>query len=643
MAPSREPPLADEEDRQGTAAAFSGRPRTGDACSLSEEEDVRRRAIVTMEPGASVVCTQEEEEIFSTLLAVVKHHELPVTLRVAGGWVRDKLLGKHSSDIDIALDSMLGREFAEKVNEYLRSKGEVTHGVGLIQSNPDQSKHLETATMRVHDVWLDLVNLRSENYSDESRIPEMSFGSATDDAYRRDLTINSLFYNINLKCVEDFTGMGLEDLTKGVVRTPLPPRTTFLDDPLRILRAVRFAARFGFSLDRQIVDAATDTDVQTALRTKVSRERVGKEVCSMLRGPSPGDALTLLCRFRLFDIVFAHGVTHPQATGKMPPEATAWACLHAARSLDALLSAYANAGGEPFGKKFSCEEREWLVLAAFLAPLRALSAPGKKNKPTPVIDTVVKEALKLRVKDAEAVNLVLGLSDEMSKRLLLGGDGGGEQGGGGEGAGEAGLGGVVGGDGDGGASFSRVEAGRLMRRGKENWRLALFIAAAIEMPGVVALGDGEEVEPWTVESAQAPPVAETLIGGHGSPLHAFSESSLGQEAIAAQGGGGSGGGGDGAVITRVRSAATAAAARVRAAEERIAAMKLDNPWELKPLLNGQAVMKAVGMTKGGPALGKLNEMLVDWQLEHPEGTEEQATAYLRDVGPAVLAAPAPAR
>ena len=73
----------------------------------------------------------------------------------------------------------------------------------------------------------------------------MAFGSATDDAYRRDLTINSLFYNINLRCVEDFTGMGMEDLTKGAVRTPLPPRTTFLDDPLRILRAVRFAARFG--------------------------------------------------------------------------------------------------------------------------------------------------------------------------------------------------------------------------------------------------------------------------------------------------------------------------------------------------------------------------------------------------------------
>lgn len=561
---------------------------------------MRLRAIVTMQPGAAVVCTPEEEELFSTLLAVVKHHELPVTLRVAGGWVRDKLLGKHSSDIDIALDSMLGREFAQTVNEYLESKGEKTHGVGVIQSNPDQSKHLETATMRVHDVWLDLVNLRSENYSEESRIPEMAFGSATDDAYRRDLTINSLFYNINLRCVEDFTGMGLDDLQAGVVRTPLPPRTTFLDDPLRILRAVRFASRFGFSLDRAIVTAAMDSDVQTALRTKVSRERVGKEVSGMLRGPSPGDALTLLCRFQLFDIVFAHGV-HEEATAKMPAT-TAWACMHSMRSLDALLSAHANGGAEPYATAFSCEEREWLVLAAFLAPLRNMSAPGKKNKPTPLLDTVIKEALKLRVKDAEVVNLVLGLADDM-RGLLLGGD----------------EGGVV--------TFTRVDAGRCLRRGKEHWRLALALAAAMDMPGVVALGGGAEVEPWTVESARAPPIAEPLLGGHGSPLHAFSESSLKQD-------GGEGGVGiDDSSARKMRSGATLMATRLRAAEAKIAAMELDKVWELKPLLNGKEVMKAVGMTKGGPALGRLNEQLIDWQLDNPAATVEEAEAFLQRIGP----------
>lgn len=109
-------------------------------CDISEEEDVQKRRIVVMEPGATVVCTAEEEKIFGTLLDVVKRYELPVTLRVAGGWVRDKLLGKHSSDIDIALDTMMGEEFAAKVNEYLQEKGEETHGVGVIQSNPEDRK-----------------------------------------------------------------------------------------------------------------------------------------------------------------------------------------------------------------------------------------------------------------------------------------------------------------------------------------------------------------------------------------------------------------------------------------------------------------------------------------------------------------------
>ena len=196
-----------------------------------------------------VRCTAKETEVFDTLLAVVEHFKLDVTLRVAGGWVRDKLVGRESDDIDVALDTMLGKEFAEKVNAYLEAQGMETKGIGVIQSNPEQSKHLETATMRVRDVWLDLVNLRSENYSEDSRIPEMQFGTAKDDAFRRDLTINALFYNINEKKVEDFTERGIEDLSRGVVRTPLPAANdvfgrSVADFARRSLRrAIRFRCR----------------------------------------------------------------------------------------------------------------------------------------------------------------------------------------------------------------------------------------------------------------------------------------------------------------------------------------------------------------------------------------------------------------
>jgi len=101
-----------------------------------------------------------------------------------------QLLGKDSADIDVALDNMTGQNFCEKVNEYLELVGEEQKGIGVIQCNPDQSKHLETARMLILDIWIDFVNLRSETYAENSRIPTMEVGTAKKDAYRRDLTIN---------------------------------------------------------------------------------------------------------------------------------------------------------------------------------------------------------------------------------------------------------------------------------------------------------------------------------------------------------------------------------------------------------------------------------------------------------------------
>ena len=130
----------------------------------------------------------------------------------------------------------------------------------MIKPNPDQSKHLETATTRVMGTWVDFVNLRQETYAD-TRIPEMSIGTPLQDAERRDLTINALFYNINTRSIEDLTGSGLNDLARGVIRTPLDPLVTLKDDPLRALRAVRFSTRFGFTIHDGLMRALSTTDV----------------------------------------------------------------------------------------------------------------------------------------------------------------------------------------------------------------------------------------------------------------------------------------------------------------------------------------------------------------------------------------------
>lgn len=208
-------------------------------------------------------------------------------------------------DIDIALDDMLGREFAENLNHYLSEMGEKTHGVGVVLKNPEKSKHLETATMKVGTFWIDFVNLRAEEYTQDSRIPDlMRIGTPAEDAFRRDLTINSLFYNVNNGQVEDWTGRGFDDLRRCVIATPLAPLTTLLDDPLRTLRSVRFAARLRFTMDETLVEAAMDDRVRKALAEKVSRERIGCEVDLMLRSPDPVGAMRLLINLKLANTVF---------------------------------------------------------------------------------------------------------------------------------------------------------------------------------------------------------------------------------------------------------------------------------------------------------------------------------------------------
>ena len=161
--------------------------------------------------------------------------------------------------------------------------------IGKIAANPEQSKNLETATARVLGFDLDFVNLRKEVYEGTHRIPIMSFGTPLEDAMRRDMTVNALFYNVHTAAIEDWTQHGLADLRDGIVRTPMDPTATFPDDPLRILRCVRFGSRFGYAIHPDILAAlaAPASPLHAALASKVSRERVGIEVDKMLSGRDP--------------------------------------------------------------------------------------------------------------------------------------------------------------------------------------------------------------------------------------------------------------------------------------------------------------------------------------------------------------------
>lgn len=260
-----------------------------------------------------------------------------IVLRFTGGWVRDKLLGVGSHDIDVAINKMTGEHFGLKMIKYLEIPGNaekhglpprkpqmqkevltekpegkestkksrrVAPGLTKIEANPEKSKNLETATTNIMGIDLDLVNLRKETYNEVSRNPEMEFGTPEEDAMRRDATVNAMFYNLNTSQIEDFTGRGFEDMQAKIIRTPLEPYQTFKDDPLRVLRLIRFASRLNYTIDPATEKAMSNEEIGEVLKIKISRERVGIELEKMLKGPDPLMAISLIDRLGLYNTIF---------------------------------------------------------------------------------------------------------------------------------------------------------------------------------------------------------------------------------------------------------------------------------------------------------------------------------------------------
>ncbi|KAJ2540361.1 CCA tRNA nucleotidyltransferase, mitochondrial [Coemansia sp. RSA 1822] len=368
---------------------------------------------------AKIALTEKEHEICSLLNNVADHIHTTtnqqLTLRIAGGWVRDKLLGLASHDIDIAVDHMSGYTLAHHVTTYMQTHSLATSSVGKINSNPERSKHLETATTKVLGHLVDFVHLRSETYKEDSRIPLVEFGTPEEDARRRDITINALFYNLQTREVEDFTGRGLKDLQEGVVRTPMDAEQTFRDDPLRVLRVLRFASRFGYEIDRETARAMHRVEVRQDLDKKISRERVGVEVEKMAAGERPLLAVQLILRFNLFECVFRAPPrdmwTNDVAVDAAAAESVSRCML---RVLDgALLHAHI-----PSQYDVTLRDRRALILASYVFPFHAAVAADRKRQ-APVALLVVRDGLKLPTNDADTVAAVHTLAPRITEMAAL--------------------------------------------------------------------------------------------------------------------------------------------------------------------------------------------------------------------------------
>ena len=206
-------------------------------------------------------------------------------LYAVGGCVRDEILGAPIHDVDIAVDLPDGGvKFAIWL---LRHK--------CLVEMPVLFRKFGTAKLRLRkfpEEEIEVVQTRAEKYTDKtSRCPEVVNGTIEEDCFRRDFTVNTLYRNIKTGEILDMTGRGVHDIREGVIRTPLDPYETFDDDPVRILRCLRFAARFGWKIDEATMEALRQSVERLGI---VSRERWSAEFRKMLFGRNVRDSLGTL-------------------------------------------------------------------------------------------------------------------------------------------------------------------------------------------------------------------------------------------------------------------------------------------------------------------------------------------------------------
>jgi putative nucleotidyltransferase with HDIG domain len=217
--------------------------------------------------------------------------ELGVEARVIGGFVRDKILGRQSKDIDITCvgDGIeLAKNAARRFN---------------VKKNVNIYKNFGTALIVFDGYNIEFVGARKESYRLDSRKPTVTTGTMMDDLSRRDFTINTLSIDLSdlsgNKIIDNFDG--LVDLQNKLLKTPLDPEITFSDDPLRMMRAIRFAAQLNFTIEEKTLEAIGKNKERIKI---VSAERITDELQKIIAAEQPSKGFILLFETGLLQLIF---------------------------------------------------------------------------------------------------------------------------------------------------------------------------------------------------------------------------------------------------------------------------------------------------------------------------------------------------
>ena len=234
-------------------------------------------------------CSQEERFLINKIAHAAQEFATPAYL--VGGFVRDRLIDRPCADLDVVCLGD-GIELAHKVAERFKPIPTVSF-----------FKTFGTAHIRVRDYDIEFVGARKESYRQESRNPEVEPGTLIEDMERRDFTINALSVGLN---ADDFGKLydpfnGVQDLNDGIIRTPLSPDKAFTDDPLRMLRAIRFAAQLGYIIEPVTWQGIVDNKERIRI---ITQERITEELNKMLLSPKPSVGFDLMHKCGLLRIIF---------------------------------------------------------------------------------------------------------------------------------------------------------------------------------------------------------------------------------------------------------------------------------------------------------------------------------------------------
>ena len=229
-----------------------------------------------------------DKDIFHLISSVAD--DLGLECYVVGGYVRDIFLERPSNDIDVVVVGS-GIEVASALKQRLGRKAHLS-----------VFRNFGTAQVKYRDTEVEFVGARKESYSHDSRKPIVENGTLEDDQNRRDFTINAMAICLNKEYFGELVDpfYGIEDLEDGIIRTPLDPDITFSDDPLRMMRCVRFATQLRFMIEEETFDAL----VRNAERIKiVSGERIKDELNKIMMCPQPSRGIVDLYRCGLLQLI----------------------------------------------------------------------------------------------------------------------------------------------------------------------------------------------------------------------------------------------------------------------------------------------------------------------------------------------------